>query len=112
MDYTVEFVSGNYSDWGDILLFVQFVDTAPLKQQIDEGYAFAGGWSDFEGFTVVTDQKTGAYALDYPGDTRLHERSRITRTHKDTGEVESLTIFPYSWVLWVKGDEQSIARIS
>lgn len=101
-DFTIE---GGFDAWGYIPNMISD-DDRTLKQMVHDGYSHGGGWRDFEGFEIRRTSQ-GKYILSYPGDPEYHERGRIERS--STGE--KLVIFPYSWVLWIKGDEQSIARI-
>lgn len=43
--------------------FLHQEDPAPAAEQLDKGYAFAGGWSPQKGFKL-----TGGNSLLYPGD--------------------------------------------
>lgn len=92
------------SAWGMIPAFVSPVNDMPMWQQVHHNYMHGGGWNDFDGFEVRQDDN-GRYEIEYPGDPVYFERSRIT-----IGD-EMLVLFNYSWILWVRGDEQKIARI-
>lgn len=92
------------SAWGMIPAFISPTCEKPMWEQVHENYSHGGGWHDFDGFEVSQDDK-GHYMMQYPGDPVYHERSRIT-----VGD-EMLVLFNYSWLLWVNGDEQKIARI-
>ena len=90
--------------WGFIPMMLTLHSEFPLWQQVHEGYTHGGGWNDFDGFEVTQDDD-GKYMMQYPGDPAYIERDRIV-----VGD-EMLVLFDYSWVLWVKGDEQKVARI-
>lgn len=94
----------NLDAFGFIPMMLSPTNMTPMWKQVDQGYAHGGGWNDFDGFEVSTDDE-GKYMLTYPGDPAYHERGRIV-----FGD-EMLVIFDYSWVLWVHGDEHKIARI-
>lgn len=100
----IEF-QGPLSQWGLIPSMIHPNDGTPLWQQVHQGYARGGGWHDFDGFDVVQDAH-GKYELHYPGDPVHTEQGRIALTDPD----ELLVLFPCSWVMWVKGKEQKIAR--
>lgn len=90
--------------WGFILDMLQPESELPMWEQVDKGYRHGGGWQDFDQFDV-TKNEDGTYTMTYPGDPPLQQRDNII-----FGD-EMLVMFSYSWILWVKGDEQKVARI-
>jgi hypothetical protein len=77
-------------------------DPRPAREQLDAGYAFAGGWNPMPGWLM--DPVTMAIA--YPGDEPLYPLA-LTGIGK-----EVVVFYPHSWVMVRWGEaEFEVARM-
>jgi hypothetical protein len=77
-------------------------NTAPAKQQLDHGYAFAGGWQPFKGFVLNKDN-----SLSYPGDPPL--RPIASAQLRD----ELVLLYDGNWVAIIQPDRSfEVTRMS
>lgn len=89
---------GAWTIWGLIPSFLDESDPRDARAQIDERYV--SGWRPFREFIF---DPLGR--LCYPGDPPLSPLASML--FRD----ERLTIYPYAWVVWQRGDEWEVARI-
>jgi hypothetical protein len=93
---------GDIDALGFIPLMVSRHDQRDAVAQLHDGYAYGGGWRDFDGFTF--DRETAQ--LTYPGDPPLdHVAHGILRN-------ELILVYPYGWVCVVQADKTKPVRIA
>lgn len=68
-------------------------DPRPAKEQLNDGYAFAGGWQPFKGFKLAEDD-----SLTYPGDPPQHPI--IEFKIRD----ERVLLYQHAWVAIIQPD--------
>lgn len=78
---------------GFIPKFLNENDPRPAREQFNENYAHGGGWSPFEGFTMLPNGD-----LEYPGDPVY---SLLAEAHL---RDEKIRFYDYSWVAIVQPD--------
>ena len=85
--------------------FLDENDPRPAVEQIHTAYGHSGGWSDFAGFKLVSEEN-GFYSLSYPDDPPTRELSRATLRD------EKVILFQHSWVAVIQPDGSfRVARI-
>lgn len=87
----MEWTDNRFSVVGYLPQMLSEDNPASAQEQLHKGYLHGGGWNDFTGFQLIKNSN-GTYALQYPGDPPMRERSR-TRLRD-----EVVVLFDSSWV--------------
>lgn len=79
---------------GFIPSFLSDDDPRSAKEQLNEGYAFAGGWDPFKGHTMDDNEN-----LHYPGDPPQKPLCELRLRD------ERIVLYPHAWVAIIQPDK-------
>lgn len=77
--------------------FLNEADPRPAREQLDSNYQHGGGWSAFQGFTLITDGPVPV-GLEYPGDPMMRALAMVKLRD------ESVVLFEHAWVAIIQPD--------
>ncbi len=93
MNWTQKHPKATFEMLGAIPSFLSESDPRPAREQFDENYAFAGGWTPFSGVTMLPSGN-----IQYPEDdeTRLLFETRL--------RDELIRVYEHAWVAIIQPD--------